>query len=1535
MAEVRKSRARRVLGVIGAVVGTTVTFASAAVGGVLLHLDAPVTRRLVATQVNAALHGVLTGELTIERIGSIGLGGIGGVRARVKDGDGVQVLFVDGVKVRVDGIGAARSALFGKGPITIDVSQVSIDHVDVALDADKTNENLRIANAFQPKPDDKPKPPDNSPSRGVKVSAPNVVLRHAWFHGAPPGAPALDGELSDLKGNAHLDPDKIDANLERVALVTRALPKAVDPRGTIGAHFAMPFEGEGMVIQGKFDGFVAGIPAVAEGGMDGKKVEGRVDIAHAPGTTIGAIIGGEALNSDASLHAEAHGTLPHIDGIAKVTLGHGSLDLDANVDLGDQTKINAKVAARHFDLREIDATLPPSDLGFDGRGNVALGPAGAIAGRASVDTLPGRLDADKLPVIHVRSAFTQDTAWAGARILDPNMPTEIAIALVPQGKTKIIDAQVRSDLKDLSKVPRLASLGTKGSATIRAEGRVNVDTRMIIGHADVIGERISRGDQRIAKLSAKATAEGTIDDMTVDSSVLLNGVSASGYTADSVDAKARVIASDRIVVENASVVLQEKTSRVVAKASRVTVAGSDISVQGASVEGLGEPINASFEKNPGRMHVKIAAPSIDLKRVMLLAKVSGIDEGFASIDGDVALDGRGDAKGELHAKVEKLQTGKMQNGVATVDAVFDKRKVDLTIGAVLQGIATVAVQTSGVELGGRVDDPKSWEHAKGRAEVSIDTDLSRVSELVPDGMLPVSELGGELIVRGSVWRRDPTLSPRTHFTAYTRGLVVAGATAPEPEHSDTKVKGVAPWRSQDVDFAADVKLDPETADNEVSVRLHDVHGNIVALDAKSILPLDQIIADPDHVLDKVKTAPISVRVVVPKRNLNQMPAILGLGQSSSGTVDADLQIGGTIMEPRVDFEAHGKNVKTSVANIGNASTIKLTYDGKAADLGVEMANKDKKLLTVVSHADIAMKDLLEPQAGRELPWSANAKATFDEFPLNAIPAAADQRVRGKVSGTIALDDMHKDAKVKGLLDLKNLSVGGVKYDKGQIKVDVGGGKASAMVRIDQTDGFVQADASAGLAWGAALVPTLDNEQPLEAKLQAKAFRVAALAPFVQGPVAELDGRLEANATAHLEKGAAKLSGNVDFHDGVIGLSALGGSFKDVKAKASLSEDGTVKVEGVELHDAEGVLTASANAKLNGFSLEHADAKIDIPKNKPLDIALQGTPVGRVSASATVDVKATDEMKQITVVVNVPHVDAELPQSLKTGVQDLNPPEKIRVGVFRKSGEFSKLPMNASDLKAAEPPKPSTTKVDVDIKLGEVTVTRGNQVKIIVTGEPKIAIGETTQITGQIELKQGSIDVQGKEFTVERGTVTFQPQDASNPIVVATATWTAEDGTKVFADFTGPVKTGKVNLRSEPSRPKNEVLALILFGSADGMGGTPQSGGQAPDGRTQAATAVGGGFAAQGLSEALDDLAGIKAQARIDSTNANNPRPELEVQVAKNISVKFGHVLGTPPITAPDTNLATVEWRFRRAWSLATTFGDAGKAQLDAVWQKRY
>jgi translocation and assembly module TamB len=177
-------------------------------------------------------------------------------------------------------------------------------------------------------------------------------------------------------------------------------------------------------------------------------------------------------------------------------------------------------------------------------------------------------------------------------------------------------------------------------------------------------------------------------------------------------------------------------------------------------------------------------------------------------------------------------------------------------------------------------------------------------------------------------------------------------------------------------------------------------------------------------------------------------------------------------------------------------------------------------------------------------------------------------------------------------------------------------------------------------------------------------------------------------------------------------------------------------------------------------------------------------------------------------------------------------------------------------------------------------------------------------------------------------------DPGNPQIVLSAGWDAPDGTRVYADFKGPLKTGQVRLRSEPSRPQNEILALIMFGTAEGSSATPYPT-QEPNGATRAG-AMAGGLATEGLSKGLDQLTGLDVSTKIDTSNSANPRPEIEVQIARDISIQVAYVLGTPPPgTNPDRTYVTFDWRFRRKWSMETTFGDQGTSIVDFLWQYRY
>jgi translocation and assembly module TamB len=1528
----------RVLRVAGGIAGTAVVFVSATAAAALLHLDAPVTRRLVATQVTKVLRDTLAGDVTIEHIAELGLHGIAGARIRVRDPEGVQVLFVDGARARIDALDIARSLLFEKKEIVLEGATLSIDHVEAAVDGDAAGQ-LRIANAFTPRPPTTPPKPPEPNARGLRVEAHALELKHAWVHGEPPGAPPIDAELKDLEGRLHVDPKSTRADLDHVDLLSRGMPRRVDPRGRITANLVMPSAtGQAFGLTATFEGAIAGVPATARVGLDGKKLDAVVDGHDASGQGVRETFSELGMHEELTLHAEAHGELPKLGAKAHVALGRGTVDVDGTFDGTNGADVHATVALRHVDARSISASAPTSDVGLDGRGHVFLAKDGARSGDFTIASHPGTVAGVQLPILNAHGELAKSTVHAKGTIVDPRAKADFDATLdTARGTTA--DARLAVDAPDLSKLPKLGALA-KGRASVTADAHANLEAKTLDAHAHVLGAGVAYGAQSVADLTVVASALGALDHPTIDVGVHAARIASGNAKIDVADVRGRVAPGHVTTIDDAHVDAVRAGHTVSVFAKRVQVGGPRVVVDGAVVEGVGRPIAADFSKDANVLRAKIEAPDVDLGLVSVLAGKPRAALGHVAAVGDVTLRRNG-ATGKMHVVLTDLDTRQIHGGKGELDASFADRAVGLQAKVELGRAGRFELATRNVVLAGSPVALDSWKRAHGAAKVDAQLDMETVRSMLPEDPIPFSDLRGLLAIAGTLRRDSSDVPPEMSVHAQTRGLVIAGRTpleAPHDIHHGPRVAGVQPWRSQGVDASVDARVDATSGFGELAFQLVDKKGALFAFDAKADLPYHQLVSDPSKAKTLLRETPVVATLVVPKRALADLPEMAGT-RKMPGTIEGSLVASGTMLDPRIDVSAHGRGMRLASLSEQESTDADLhvTYDGTKAELLARAFSQAHEALEAKAVIDITARDFFEPEPGRPLAWDGSASVRLAGFALETIGPIADRRIKGRVSGEATLTDLHRDAKVHARLGLDGLKVGRAKYEKGTITVDTHDGELVGAVRLEQNDGHAEVRATSGLVWGAAVVPSLAKDTPMEAHLDAKAFRAAAILPFVQGALNDLDGRIDADANVKIGPGGnTTMSGKVALREGVLSVASFGDEMKDVRATVTFQEGGVIKVDDIFSRGGSGgEIVADATIKTRGLSLVSAVANAHIPARHALDVGLQGQPIGSMSGDVKLMATTSEDAKAVKMTVDAPSLKVMLPQRLKSGVQELGLPEGIRVGVFRDRNTFVRLPLQRQDLEAPKEAKPVGAILDVDIRLGEITIIQGNQARVVLGGNPHVHVTNQTQVTGQIQVTEGKLDVQGKQFEIEKGTITFQPNDPSNPIVVATAEWTAEDGTKVYADFVGPVKTGKVNLRSDPPRPKNEILAIILFGTADGANATAPPPGQGTDGTTKAATTLGGGFAAQGLTEAMDDLTGLQATARIDTTRSTNPAPEIEVQIARRISIAFAHILGTPPISEPDTNLAIVNWRFTKQWSLEVTFGDRGKVATDAVWTKRY
>ncbi|UYY60250.1 translocation/assembly module TamB domain-containing protein [Sphingomonas sp. S2-65] len=97
---------------------------------------------------------------------------------------------------------------------------------------------------------------------------------------------------------------------------------------------------------------------------------------------------------------------------------------------------------------------------------------------------------------------------------------------------------------------------------------------------------------------------------------------------------------------------------------------------------------------------------------------------------------------------------------------------------------------------------------------------------------------------------------------------------------------------------------------------------------------------------------------------------------------------------------------------------------------------------------------------------------------------------------------------------------------------------------------------------------------------------------------------------------------------------------------------------------------------------------------------------------------------------------------------------------------------------------------------------------------RINVGGTSaapQVRGQLEIVRGTYSFASRRFEVERGTITFQGNQLTNPTIDISASTTAE-GITATLNVSGTAQQPQIAFTSSPNLPQEEVLARLFFGT---------------------------------------------------------------------------------------------------------------------------
>ncbi len=1469
-------------------------------------------RRWLVDTLNGALDPSMKGVVAVDGLERFGPGGLAGLNLTVADGRGT-LLRVRDVSVDFGLVRLLKGALFTKNERLLAIDRVEAGEIYVDLSADEKG-GLRLAGAFEPT---EPPKPDAKPSKPVHVVVGAVRAGAIYARGEPSPSFRLDADARGLDASLDLLGSTGKLDLRAVHVVARQLPRAGRAEGDLqgAAAWAEGVDPEG---RGSFRGEVGGLPLVAEGRSERSGfVSARAEVPRSDASRWVSIAPELPLVGALGLRARAEGPRDALAFDVEALVDEGALRARGTAGLVGEPKVEAKIELEHLSPRSFLLAAPPLAVDGAGEGRWSFAPGGGGEARVSLSTAGG----GGVPVASLEANVEgKGEALSGrARLEAAGAKVEANAAVAPGGGGQIVRGDAKLDAPALASIPLLGLQA--GSLRAEARGTFATATRALeaVAHAEARG--VVRGADRVGALTVDADVAGDASAPRVGLDARAAGVSVAGYRlGDSVAASGRVLVGEGVSAENARVQLRAGAQVATLSVASVAARGGRVEVRGASLEAGRSRLRADARLEGQSAGVRAECRDLDLAALARFVTPSPVVMGQVSCDVDAEL-GPGGLRGEGRVAWRKLDVPKVDVFDGELDFAGTGRDVRLSARARSKHLGEITVRDAAFELGpGSALEPAAWQKATGAASLAAKVPLPEALSLFGPAGAPLRATAGRVSLEATVRRADAARLPTLSAEAITEKITL--------ELPDGVVRGV--------DARLVARFDGEGRGAYVGAELYDRAGTLVRVEGTGEVPARALAGGPlpnDLVFD----TPFELSVHVPERRVREMPVAARYARGDE-RVTMTLAWSGSLRRPALEVRACLADVEPPEGGRGRYSLdVTSTYDGRLARLEARARNARREVADVSARAEVASADLAA--RGADAPWVANATARFHNAPLSALPPLNGRRWGGRLDGEFVLENLRRDARARGWLVAKNLRLGDAVYESVSVEAGVENGKARALAQVRQRQGGATLEAEVPARWGAEIAPTPDLMAGWRARATARSLRVAILGALAPAAVSDLDGVVDADATFEAKNGGAPTGeARVALRQGRAYVVALGQGFHDIEARAALARDGRVSVEGLSARGTTGRLYGSASGQVTPAGDASITGSLRIPRDEPLPVTFEGEALGEASGEIALRGRVAKAAARTEADVDVRSLYMRLSETSANDLQTLEPDENVRVGIRRRGGNFEPVPL-AKPPKAKPAPeqlaaKPNTTRVTV--KLGDVMVVRGTEVRVGVGGQIVAQLAEEMSLDGQIKLRPGGyFEVQGRRFRVENGTVTFGGGgEVSDAVIIATASWDAPDGTKVFADFAGPVGSGRLTLRSEPARSTNEIVALLVFGTADSATAF-QSNKNQGSGTGGLPVSAGGAIAAKGLNNALYRMTKLDVQARLD-TSKGNPRPEVVVPLTPSLSLEVSHVIGMPPPgQSPDRNFVALEWRFHRRWALETMAGDKGRTAVDAFWTYSY
>jgi autotransporter translocation and assembly factor TamB len=654
----------------------------------------------------------------------------------------------------------------------------------------------------------------------------------------------------------------------------------------------------------------------------------------------------------------------------------------------------------------------------------------------------------------------------------------------------------------------------------------------------------------------------------------------------------------------------------------------------------------------------------------------------------------------------------------------------------------------------------------------------------------------------------------------------------------------------------------------------------------------------------------------------------GLDVPLKGRLTARVQAGGTAADPGLQARVEVQKIVWRVVDVGTL-TLTAGYADQRADVALRGRVGLRGTVDVEGHVplkvDLGRGEVAWDRAGRhDLRVDLTGIDRSVLIALAPLPQDALMEVgvhataRGNLDRFAADLEMHGQMghRVFGGSPLHVTAHADERAQRARVSLGPGGFAGDFGVKAE-----TRADIPALIAGKAKA-----GQIPVTASLRAPKVDLRFLKAVVPRSLYDLTGVFSAQVDVDGVVGAPRVRGRARLKDGGVTVVSMQQRLRGIYFDAR-ADGRRIVVDDIRVTSGRGKITGKARVDVAPGSIA-VDASAALRK---FPLVRPGTPQMQIDSDVTSKVVVADAGTDVDIAlkgtkvlvtgytVRAPQAIPDNPNVTYVGAEG---DETVRPGEHGMVGHGATGLEDEPDAPGAAEPGRMSLKlrlVDPIDFTGPLTEMRWGGNLAVVTGGP-----DETAVTGKLLARSGRFDLLGNRFKIETGEVTMPAGELTvDPYlhVVAAATTPVA---KVKVTIRGRASKPEMIFSSEPAMPQQQILTLLLTGSAD-----------ASEADSQRVLAEAAALLVVVRNPALANF--VTKSLGVDyigvSFGETTSQPILTVgkHIGRKIYAETAYKHNAPPRT--NRVEARVEYQLAPAWTIESYFGDAAVGGVDLFWRR--